>query len=90
MDLAQTFEGTLLHELTHAIKKNDSPEGDPNRVFATDDMQSAIGKAYGAYPCAQSGSRLTLARLEDLCLPLAIWSQPNHGTPHHRLWHSQR
>jgi hypothetical protein len=48
MDLLQTFEGTLLHELTHAVKQNiNVPEGDPARVVTTDDVKSAAGDGYG-------------------------------------------
>jgi hypothetical protein len=52
MDLAETFESTLLHELTHAVKTID-PNGEqllnpnPDRVLQTDDIEK--GDSYGTH-----------------------------------------
>jgi hypothetical protein len=90
MDAQQTFEGTLLHELTHAIKQNiNVPEGDADRVVATDDVKSRLGGAYGAYDRIRLDTKLTFIRLEKLRLAVAIWqlSDDRHESDH-RLLHA--
>lgn len=93
MDAQEAFEGTLLHELTHAIKSNTAAEGDPARVIPTDDIDSAAGGAYGT--CWTTGIEseqaiaYELCRLESRGFFIPVWRQANNRERHHGVFDTQ-